>query len=173
VATAYIGVGSNIDPERNVAEAMSLMARQVTVTAVSTFYLTEPVGDREGPSFYNGVARIETSLPPEELKNEVLRGIERSLGRVRGPDKYAPRPIDLDILLYNGLVTHGENLRLPDPDIYTRPFLAVPLLELDPGLVLPDSGRPLREVAAAMEGHGMRPVEGYTEIIRRKMADES
>ncbi len=173
MATAYIGVGSNIDPERNVAEAMSLMARQVTVTAVSTFYLTEPVGGRGGPSFYNGVARIETSLPPEELKNAVLRGIERSLGRVRGADKYAPRPIDLDILLYNGLVTQGENMRLPDPDIYTRPFLAVPLLELAPGLVLPDSGRPLREVAAAMEGHGMRPVEGYTEIIRRKMADES
>jgi 7,8-dihydro-6-hydroxymethylpterin-pyrophosphokinase len=76
------------------------------------------------------------------LKFEVLRRIEAALGRRRGPDKYAPRPIDLDLLLYGDSVVEEPDLVLPDPDLRTRPFLAAALQELAPGLIEPVAGFP-------------------------------
>jgi 7,8-dihydro-6-hydroxymethylpterin-pyrophosphokinase len=100
------------------------------------------------------------------LKRGVLRLIESELGRVRSRESYAPRTIDLDLLLYGNLVIHDRELCIPDPDIRVRPFLAVPLLELKPDLVLPDTDEPLASVRSASDRRGMEPVPELTRILR-------
>jgi dihydroneopterin aldolase/2-amino-4-hydroxy-6-hydroxymethyldihydropteridine diphosphokinase len=139
---------------------------------VSTFYKTVPVERPEQPSFINGVVEIETDIAPKELKHSILRGIESELGRNRTDDKYAARTIDLDILLYDDLVTETDDLQIPDPDIRQRPFVAVPLFELDPDLILPDSGTPINRVVDSLAGHNMQPMKEFSESIRRDLMDE-
>src|SRR3990170_4754101 len=112
---AFVAVGSNIDPETNVRRALLLLAREVRLLGISTFYQTKPIDRPDQPPFYNGVIEIETELPPGELKHSLLRRIERELGRVRTEDKHAPRAIDLDLLLYDDVTLEEEGLRLPDP----------------------------------------------------------
>ena len=163
---AFISVGSNIEPERNVRRALRLLARAVRITGVSTFYRTAPLGRPEQEDFYNGVVEVETDIAPAELKRSVLRPVEEQLGRQRSADKYAARTIDLDVLLYDELVIDTEGLTIPDPDIAERAFLAIPLHELAPDLVLPDSGRPIRDIAAAFADHGMAPLAEYTQMLR-------
>jgi dihydroneopterin aldolase/2-amino-4-hydroxy-6-hydroxymethyldihydropteridine diphosphokinase len=167
----FVGVGSNIDPERNVREALRLLRRRVPVAAISTFYRTDPEGRPEQPPFYNGVVEIATDIPPEELKRSVLRQIEDELGRRRTDDKYAPRTIDLDVLVYGDRVARSDEITVPDPQIESRAFLAVPLYELAPDLVMPGSGVPLRDVAATFEGHDMKPLIEYTEALREDVTD--
>jgi len=128
---AFIAVGSNIEPEHHIRLALEQLARHVTITGLSTFYRTPPLHRPEQPTFINGVVRIETAIPARALKFEVLRTVESRLGRVRTVDKYAPRTIDLDIVLYGSQVIAEPDLRIPDPDLRARPFLAVPLLELE------------------------------------------
>jgi dihydroneopterin aldolase/2-amino-4-hydroxy-6-hydroxymethyldihydropteridine diphosphokinase len=150
----YIGLGSNVSPEANIPRALELLAKEVRLGALSTFYRTLPVGPAGQPSFVNGVAQVRTDLPPRPLKFEVLRGIEARLGRRRGPDKYAPRTIDLDILLYGDMIVKEPDLVLPDPDLRTRPFLAAALLELAPGLVsaaIGSPGEPLAEFSQRLK----------------------
>src|SRR5512143_1899534 len=122
---AFVGIGSNIDPAQNVRAALRCLARQTRLVAISTVYLTEPLGRPEQAPYYNCVAEIATDVPPTELKYGMLRGIEDALGRRRTQDKYAPRTIDLDLLAYGDLVLDTEGMRLPDPDILQRPFLAI------------------------------------------------
>ncbi len=162
----YIGVGSNIDPDRNVRQALLRLAEETAIRAISTFYRTRPVGSRGQPYFYNGVVEVETELPPRELKQSVLLGIEAEMGRQRSADRYAPRPIDLDILLYGELVLSTEGLTIPDPEIAERPFLAIPLHELDPGLVIPGSTLALDEIVSRLDGSDMEPLLDFTEQLR-------
>src|SRR5262249_13926867 len=101
MARAFIGIGSNIDPEKNIRQALRQLAQAVRLTAISTFY-REPALERpDEPAFYNGVVAVETDLPPARLKQDLLRKIEADLGRRRSSDKFASRPIDLDLLLYD------------------------------------------------------------------------
>jgi 2-amino-4-hydroxy-6-hydroxymethyldihydropteridine diphosphokinase len=172
MARAFLGIGSNIEPERNVAAALRLLAGQVRILGISTVYRTAPVGRPGQPPFYNCVVEIETGLAPSQVRS-ALRGIEGELGRRRRADRYAPRTIDLDLLLYDDLVMATAELVLPDPQIAQRPFLALPLYELAPELVLPDSGDPIREVAAAMAAHDMQPLPEYTRLLREGIAHES
>jgi 2-amino-4-hydroxy-6-hydroxymethyldihydropteridine diphosphokinase len=169
VATAFIGVGSNIDPERNVEDALRMLAKHVTITGVSTFYRTEAISRPDDPSYFNGVVRIETGLSPSDLRRGVLREIENALGRRRGGDKYAARTIDLDIVMYADLVQDDGDLVLPDPDILKREFLSVPLSELDPEMPLPGSGARMKDIAARADAGAMRPLEEYTRELRRKI----
>ncbi len=164
----YIGVGSNIDPESNIPRALELLAARAHVEAVSTFYQTAPLLRPGDPPFLNGVARARTWLDADVLKFEILRGIETQLGRVRGGDAYAPRPIDLDILLFDTLIIDAPGLRVPDPDLWNRPFLAVPLLELEPRLVLPD-GRLLNESPCARTSVDMVCMEAFTRQVRERL----
>lgn len=153
----FIGVGSNIDPARNVPAALARLAREVSLRAVSTFHRTRPIGHETGPEFWNGVVEIETTLAPRPLKYRVLRGIEAGLGRNRedaGGDRYAPRSIDLDLLIFGEMVLSQPGLTIPDPDIERRVFVAVPLHELAPELLLPGSGRPISEIVARLVGTG-------------------
>jgi 2-amino-4-hydroxy-6-hydroxymethyldihydropteridine diphosphokinase len=166
---AYIGVGSNIRPEENIRRALYLLATQVTIDAVSTFYRTKPVDRPKQPFFYNGVVRIATAIPPSGLKENVLREIESRLDRRRTSDKSAPRTIDLDILLYGDRVISGNGLSIPDPSIARRPFLAFPLRELAPDLVLPDSGRRLSEIVEALTAGGLEPLVDFTRMLKKEI----
>ncbi len=172
----YLGVGSNLEPEANIPRALDLLRWLVRVDGISTFYRTDPVGPAgsEGrPRFVNGVLGGRTRLTPAKLKAG-LRRIEADLGRRRTADRYAPRTIDLDILLYDNLVQAGD-VTVPDPAIQERPFLAVPLAELEPGLVLPGSGRRISEVAAALaaEAAKMEPLPSFTTSLRKGDDHES
>lgn len=139
----YIGLGSNIDPVKNLDGALEMLARHVIIDEVSQTWETPAVGSH-GPNFLNSAARIRTQLPPELLKSLVLRRIERELGRVRTANKNAPRTIDLDVLVYEGQVL--------DPKIWVYAFLAVPLAELLPGLQNPDTGETLEQAANRLAG---------------------
>ncbi len=165
---AFIGVGSNIEPAVNIEQAINMLTRETQVTDVSTVYLTEAVGKSGQPPYYNCVVEIETDLPPTELKNRILRGIETKLGRVRTEDKYASRTIDLDLILYDELAMSFGDLTLPDPDILRRPFLAVPLRELIPGSTLPGSGLCIDDIAASLMEGTMKPLANYTKQIRKE-----
>ncbi|CAG1064818.1 2-amino-4-hydroxy-6-hydroxymethyldihydropteridinediphosphokinase [uncultured bacterium] len=166
--TAYIGLGSNIDPEKNLLEALRALLPE-GLNRVSAVYRTEPVGPPGQPFFYNCVAELSTSRPPLELKLGVLRPIEEALGRKRvTEDRYSARQADLDLILYGSLEVNTPALVLPDPDIYARPFLAVPLLELAPGLVLPD-GKNLKEVVSSLDKKGMEELASYTALIRKEL----
>lgn len=166
MARAFVSVGSNIDPADNVKKAVRLLGAQTRILATSTVYLTEPLGRSGQPPYYNCVLEIETGTPPLDLKLTVLRRIEDSLGRMRGPDKSAPRTIDLDLILYDEITVAEEELTIPDPDILQRPFLAIALYELAPDLVLPGSATPIADITAAMLRKTMNPLESYTDLLR-------
>ena len=162
----FLGIGSNIDPERNVPAALRLLARHATIVAISMFHRTEPIGRPEQPPYYNGVVEIATELAPHELKTAVLALIEEQLGRRRSADKYTARTIDIDILIHGDAVVSDGTLRIPDPDIRTRPFVALPLAELAPGLVLPGTGDAIETIAAGMSAGSMIPLADFTTRLR-------
>lgn len=167
-ARAFIAVGSNLDAERNVATALELLGHLVRVAAVSSFYRTPALGAPGSPSFLNGVIEIETELEPRELKRLVLLEVENKLGRERGDDPNAPRSIDLDLVLYGNLVCSEEELALPAPEILERAFVALPLLELEPELVLPGTDhQPLLGLAAGLSSSEMVPAESFNTRLRR------
>ena len=168
----YVSVGANVAPERNIADGLGLLAGRLTIDAVSTFYRTPAIGRPEQDDYLNGVIALDTALEPLALK-EVLREVERALGRVRTEDAYAPRTLDLDILLYGNRVFIEAELEIPDPDIATRPFLAAGLIELDPSLTLPGDSRRLAErvepgVIAALKREG-----AFTRALKERLNHES
>jgi len=145
----FITIGSNIDPERHLPEAVKRLAGEIRVVGVSRVYETAPVG-ATGPNFLNAAVMAETDTPPALFKFGLLRPIEALLGRVRTDDKNAPRTIDLDIALYGQLTLDDprNGIRLPDPDILTRAHVALPLADLDPNFVHPVTGETLGRIAA-------------------------
>ena len=142
-ARAFLGVGSNIRPEENVPAALDFLSGEVTLTGISTFYRTLPVGwprtstvgGTTALPFLNGVLEIHTSLSSSALES-LLGRVEEALGRVRELDRDAPRPMDLDLLLYLP-GDPEEEIRPPHSDVFARAFVALPLFELDPDLLLP------------------------------------
>lgn len=166
---AFVGVGSNIRPEENVRKALGLLASKVTVLEISTVYSTEAEGQPELPRYYNCVVEIETEASPTQLKHDILRQIEEDLGRERTEDKYAPRTIDLDLILYGDLVLESEDLVLPDPQIQSRSYLAIPLYELDSELILPGVGIRIEEVAGQLEHSSMIPLRFYTTFLKKEI----
>jgi 2-amino-4-hydroxy-6-hydroxymethyldihydropteridine diphosphokinase len=142
VTTAYVGVGANLgDREASIRDALRRLGERegVTVTAVSSLRETEPVGKLDQPSFLNGAARLETTLPPRGLLDTLL-DVERELGRERR-ERWGPRTIDLDLLLYGAERIDEPGLTVPHPRLHERRFALEPLAELAPGLEVPGSGR--------------------------------
>jgi 2-amino-4-hydroxy-6-hydroxymethyldihydropteridine diphosphokinase len=152
----YLSLGSNAgDREANLRAAVAALGEHgIDVEAVSSAYETEPVGEfPDQPDFLNAAARIRTGLDPEQLL-EICKAIEVEHGRMFGGPRHGPRPIDLDILLLGGVEQATERLTIPHPELTARRFVLVPLLELDPGLALPD-GTPLAVALDAL-GSGQR-----------------
>ena len=147
---AYVGLGSNLgDRGATLLAALEALRNSpaVEVVAVSTFRETDPVGVVDQPRFVNAVAALETSLAPRELLVRLLQ-VERELGRDRArEERWGPRTVDLDLLLYGDDVIDEPGLTVPHPRLAERAFVVVPLLELAPDLTLPD-GRRLRDVRA-------------------------
>jgi 2-amino-4-hydroxy-6-hydroxymethyldihydropteridine diphosphokinase len=168
----FIGVGSNIEPHANIEKAFSLLRTQVTIVAVSTVYRSAPLLGRDIPRFLNGVWEIRTDLPPGELRTAVLKRIESECGRAGGTDKYGSRSIDLDLLLYGERVESPGWGSLPHPDIGERPFVAIPLLELDPDLILPGTGVALSKIASGMSDAGLEPDHALTSKLRKELYNE-
>jgi 2-amino-4-hydroxy-6-hydroxymethyldihydropteridine diphosphokinase len=142
VTRAYVGLGSNLGPrEETIRRAVQLLERApgVVVVAVSELRETDPVGLVDQPRFLNGAVALETTLAARELL-DLLLDVERELGRVR-TERWGPRVIDLDLLLYGGETLDAPGLRVPHPRLHERRFALEPLAELDPELEIPGRGR--------------------------------
>jgi 2-amino-4-hydroxy-6-hydroxymethyldihydropteridine diphosphokinase len=120
-----IGIGSNIDPQKNIQKVREILAKEFQVLKESSFVETKPVGNPNQANFINGTILIQTDLSPEELKTRLCT-IEVLLGRNRTSDRNSPRTIDLDIAVWNGNIV--------DLDVHRRPFLSASVLELWPEL---------------------------------------
>ena len=158
--TGYLGLGSNEGDRRAHLEAAvrALSGQGVVVLASSSVYETEPVGEvLDQREFLNAAVRVRTALAPEELL-DACKAVERGLGRAPGGIRHGPRPIDVDMLLVGAVELRTERLTLPHPEVVSRRFVLVPLLELDPDLALP-GGRRLGEALAGLgEGQAVRRV---------------
>lgn len=144
--TVYISLGSNLgDREATIREAIAALPG---VTAVSELRETEPVGVVDQPRFLNGAARLETELAARQLLDALL-AIERGLGRERR-ERWGPRTIDLDLLLYGNETVDEPGLTVPHPRLHERRFALEPLADLDPELVVPGRGR-VRDLLAELD----------------------
>jgi 2-amino-4-hydroxy-6-hydroxymethyldihydropteridine diphosphokinase len=156
-AVGYLGLGSNVGDRRaQLADAVAALRDVgVEVLASSSVYETEPVGlVLDQRSFFNACLRVATELPPEALL-DACKSVERSLGRDPGGVRHGPRPIDVDVLLLGSLQLESERLTLPHPEVRSRRFVLVPLLELDPALTLPDGTRLAAALAALGPGQAV------------------
>jgi 2-amino-4-hydroxy-6-hydroxymethyldihydropteridine diphosphokinase len=143
VRVGYLGLGSNVgDREARLGAALAALREHgVEVEATSSLYETEPVGEvLDQPDFLNAAVRIRTDLEPEALL-DVCKSIEVEQGRMLGGQRHGPRPLDVDLLLLGNIELRTERLTLPHPEVTRRRFVLAPLLELDPGLQLPDGTR--------------------------------
>jgi 2-amino-4-hydroxy-6-hydroxymethyldihydropteridine diphosphokinase len=156
MTTVYVGLGSNLgDRRRNLEAALEALRAhpRITVSAVSSFLETEPVGGPPGQGkFLNAAAGIETDLAPEALLEELKR-VERTLGRKPGP-RWGPREIDLDILLYGDTILETGTLVIPHPRMRERRFVLEPLAEIAPTARDPATGRTVRELLASLKDSG-------------------
>lgn len=152
--TGYLGLGSNVgDPATNLRAAIELLRDQgIEVEAVSSAYLTEPVGEvLDQPDFLNAAVRIRTDLEPEALL-DACKAVEAERGRNFDAPRHSPRPLDVDLLLLDDLELETKRLKLPHSEVTSRRFVLAPLLELDPDLTLPDGARLADALAALPEG---------------------
>lgn len=143
MSLAYVGLGANLgDREEALRRALELLAshERLELVGVSSLRETDPVGLLDQPRFLNAACALETTLSAPELL-VVLLDIERSLGRERTGERYGPRTIDLDLLLYGSEQITEPGLTVPHPRLHERRFALEPLLDLDPELVVPGRGR--------------------------------
>jgi 2-amino-4-hydroxy-6-hydroxymethyldihydropteridine diphosphokinase len=145
--TAYLSVGSNMgDREQWLRKALSLLAEYngISIESVSSIYETDPVGYTDQPLFLNLAIKLNTVLSPQELLSK-LQEVETKLERKR-IEKWGPRTIDLDILLYNSVSIQTEVLEIPHPRMLERAFVLIPLSEIAPDDVYPDKLISLHQV---------------------------
>lgn len=172
MVTVYVGLGSNLgNREANLRAALRGLCRMGRVAAVSGLYETEPVGGPVQPSFYNAAARLEIGLEPRALLR-FLQRLEHELGRRAGGQRGGPRPIDLDILLYEDLVVDEEGLVIPHPRLAARSFVLVPLAEIAADVSLPGDGRTVAELLTATGTKGVQSVAETGWDGLQGMADE-
>ena len=153
---AYIGVGSNQgDKQENCRRAVSGIGRfpDTRVRQVSSWFATEPWGVVSTEWYVNGVVAVDTDLAPETLLQH-CQSLEREMGRRPGPQRWADRIIDLDILLFDDMVLEGPGLIVPHPELHRRRFVLAPLCEIAPDLRHPRLGGDIRNLLARVEDDG-------------------
>jgi len=159
--SAFVGLGANLgDPRAQLEAALAALAAVpgVDLLAVSSTYESDAVGPvRDQPAFLNAVAEVVTTVAPASLL-AALHEIEDTLGRTRTV-RFGPRTCDLDLLLYDDVVSDDRDLLLPHPRLAERRFVLDPLAELAPMLVLPD-GRRVRDLRQAVSDQGVRRLDG-------------
>lgn len=137
---AYVALGSNLaQPERQVRQAAVALGAlpETALRLISPLYRTAPMGPPGQPDYVNAVAALQTTLAPLALLDE-LQAIEQTQGRVREGERWGPRTLDLDLLLYGDTTIADERLTVPHPGLKERSFVVVPLHDIAPDLVLPD-----------------------------------
>jgi len=159
---AYIAVGSNIEnPHAQVLKAIeqlrALPPAQLRVVSVSSFYRTQPFGPVAQPDFVNGVVGVLTRLDPQALL-QATRAIEAALGRPEVHEKWGPRVIDLDLLVYGREQVATPELTLPHPGIVERNFVLYPLADIAPDLDVPGLGR-VAELKGRVPSEGIWPLQ--------------
>jgi 2-amino-4-hydroxy-6-hydroxymethyldihydropteridine diphosphokinase len=147
MATVYLSLGSNLgDRVQNLKEAIKRIesSDKISIKKISSVYETEPVGYENQPRFLNLALQAETILDPQPLLEQLL-SIEEQMGRKRG-EKWGPRNIDVDILLYDDLVMESDQLIIPHPRMHQRRFVLVPLAQIAPKLLHPLLKKNVREL---------------------------
>ena len=149
--TVYLCLGSNMgNRQGNLDKAIDFLSQRLKVGKVSSIYDTEPVGNTEQPRFLNLVCQVFTRLEPEGLLT-LAKGIEAKLGRVAGIPN-APRPIDIDILLYGDEVINTPQIKIPHPRLAERAFVLIPLAEIAPDLVHPVLKQSIKDLLRLIHG---------------------
>ena len=137
---AIVALGANLgDPKEQLDVAVTLLREATEVVAVSSYYVTKPVGLLNQPDFINAVCILESDLPAADLLS-LLHGIEKTLGRERH-EKWGPRTLDLDLIQYGTLLSKAEELQLPHPRAHERRFVLEPWHEIEPDAVLLTHGK--------------------------------
>jgi 2-amino-4-hydroxy-6-hydroxymethyldihydropteridine diphosphokinase len=158
----FICLGANIGNRlENLRLALRYLTRRTRIVTVSSLYRSEAVVLPEqapGPDFFNAVCGIDTALEPEALL-AFVKDVEREIGR-RPAERWAPRPIDIDILLFGEDVVETATLRIPHPLLQERNFVLVPLAEIAPDIVHPQVQRLLADLAAEVDLSGLSHVAG-------------
>ncbi len=151
----YLALGSNLGDRRgNLAAALQQLREKVEIHTISSVYETEPVGYLDQPRFLNMVCCGKTELAAQELLKEI-KTIEVAIGR-QASFRNSPRPIDIDILLYDELQVEQETLTIPHPRMHERAFVLVPLAEISPNVLDPISGKTAQELANALPHDGVK-----------------
>jgi 2-amino-4-hydroxy-6-hydroxymethyldihydropteridine diphosphokinase len=157
---AYIGLGSNLaGPREQVERGLDALGRlpQSALRQRSRLYRSAPWGIHDQPEFVNAVAAVETGLPPDALMNALLE-IERESGRKRNGDRWGPRILDLDLLLYAERLIDQPGLHVPHPHLHERAFVLLPLAEIAPALQIPGRGS-ISELMAQVDTSGCHRLE--------------
>lgn len=154
----FVAAGSNIEPERHLAQAVRELRRRFPDIRFSPWYRNQAVGF-EGDDFINLVAGFTTGLAVQEVVAE-LRAVEELCGRTRAAPKWAPRSMDLDILLYGDLICDTPGLKLPRPDLLKRPYMLGPMADLAPEVRHPTAHATIGELWARFDrsAHAMNRV---------------
>jgi 2-amino-4-hydroxy-6-hydroxymethyldihydropteridine diphosphokinase len=158
MAEVYVAAGSNVEPEQHLARALDELEQAFGNLAISPAYRNRAVGF-EGADFINLVVGFETADPAAQVK-QTLERVEALCGRPRGAPKWAPRTMDLDILMYDQVVSDAPGLLLPRPDLLRRAFMLKPLADLAPALEHPTQHRTIGELWAEFPSadHALVPV---------------
>ena len=160
----FVGLGSNLgEREEMIRSALAELAKvpHTALVRASSLYDTEPLGEVEQPNFLNAVGQLDTALTARQLLWN-LQLVELRLGRVRN-QKWGPRTIDLDLLLYGGQLIDEPDLKVPHPELGQRSFVLVPLLELDPLLVHPATGETLLALLKKLDARP--PIKRGTRLL--------
>jgi 2-amino-4-hydroxy-6-hydroxymethyldihydropteridine diphosphokinase len=137
---AVVALGANIgSPREQMDLAVALLRQATEVSAVSSYFVTKPVGGPEQPDYLNAVCILESDLPATDLL-AVLQGIEKSLGKERN-ERWGPRTIDLDLIQYGSLLSAADELELPHPRAHDRRFVLEPWFEIEPDAILLTHGK--------------------------------
>ena len=161
----YIGLGSNLaEPLEQLREALLALAQlpHTQVRAISSFYASDPLGPADQPRYVNAVALLDCALAPLELL-DALQQIELNQGRVRKAERWGPRTLDLDILLFGQRLLDEPRLRVPHYHLQARAFVLYPLAEIAGQLRLPD-GRQLDDLLAACSFVGLEKLSDSTAL---------